>query len=135
MIKRLVVMLIILLMSVACSTSPRVSLEGTQWQLQRMNGQPVPTGMNVTMEFTADTFGGTGFCNSYGGNYRLEGNTIVVDQTVMTMMACIGDNRDQLEQTHIAALGVVATYQVDGDTLTLFDATNVARLQFVRTNT
>jgi heat shock protein HslJ len=51
---------------------------------------------------------------------------------MMTMMACLGENRDQLEQQHMAALAKVVTYQIDGDTLTLFDQQNVSLLQFVR---
>jgi heat shock protein HslJ len=50
----------------------------------------------------------------------------------MTMMACLEDNRNQLEQQHIAALGQVASYQISGDTLTLFDQSNTPLLQFMR---
>lgn len=131
---RMVIALIGLLLCVACARTPGVQLTDTRWQLQRMHGQAVPTDLNVTMDFGADTFGGQGFCNSYGGHYQIEGSTIVIDQTVMTMMACIGDNRDQLEQEHIAALEMVSTYQVEDSRLTLFDATNAPLLEFERTN-
>ena len=119
---------------VACGAVTKNDLADTQWQLQSMNGQPVPTTLTVRMDFTADTFGGVGFCNSYGGNYRREGSTLILEQTAMTMMACIGDNRDQLEQQHMAALGQVATYRIESDMLTLFDGTNQVLLQFVRVN-
>lgn len=134
MIIRWLVWLMVAVMMGACGSLAKNDLADTQWQLQAMNGQPTPTGLLVRMDFTADTFGGAGFCNNYGGNYRLEGNTLILEQTAMTMMACIGDNRDQLEQQHMAALGQVATYRVENDTLTLFDSANQAVLQFVRVN-
>jgi heat shock protein HslJ len=57
---------------------------------------------------------------------------LTLTQTVMTMMACMGDNRDQLEQQHMAALGQVVTYRIEADTLTMFNQVNVPILQFVR---
>ena len=131
---RWLVWLIVAVMIVACSSVTKNDVADTQWQLQSMNGQPVPTALTVRMDFTADTFGGVGFCNSYGGNYRLEGSALILEQTAMTMMACIGDNRDQLEQQHMTALGQVATYRIENDTLTLFDRDNQVLLQFVRVN-
>jgi heat shock protein HslJ len=119
-------------MLVACGQATTNNLADTHWQLQTMNGQSVPTGMTVSMDFTADTFGGLGFCNNYGGNYQVNGTSLTLTQTAMTMMACLGDNRDQLEQQHIAALGQVVTYHIDGDVLTLFDQANAPLLQFVR---
>jgi heat shock protein HslJ len=120
------------MMLVACGPFATNDLADTHWQLQVMNGQSVPTSIIVNMDFTADTFGGTGFCNSYGGNYQVSGNTLTLTQTVMTMMACMGDNRDQLEQQHMAALGQVVTYRIEADTLTMFNQVNVPILQFVR---
>jgi heat shock protein HslJ len=131
MMMRVLVWCIGLLIVTACASSP-APLTDTAWQLQTMNGQPVPTGLTVNMDFMADTFGGLGFCNNYGGNYQVQGTTLTLTQTSMTMMACMGDNRDQLEQQHIAALGQVVTYRIDGDVLTLFDQTNAPLLQFVR---
>lgn len=131
---RWLVWLLIAVVMVGCGSVTAKDLADTQWQLQSMNGQPVPTALTVRMDFTADTFGGVGFCNNYGGNYRREGSTLILEQTAMTMMACIGDNRDQLEQQHMTALGQVATYRVENDTLTLFDGANQPLLQFVRVN-
>lgn len=128
---RVLVWCIGLLIVTACASSS-MPLADTAWQLQTMNGQPVPTGLIVNMDFTADTFGGLGFCNNYGGNYQVQGTTLTLTQTMMTMMACIGDNRDQLEQQHVAALGKVVTYHIEEDVLTLFDQANAPLLQFVR---
>ncbi|MFN5058571.1 MAG: META domain-containing protein [Chloroflexota bacterium] len=132
MIRRLLVWMMCAVMLVGCGQFATNDLVDTKWQLQAMNGQSVPTGLTASMDFTADTFGGLGFCNNYGGNYQVRGNTLTLTQTAMTMMACLGDNRDQLEQQHMAALGKVVTYNIDGDTLTLFDQENVSLLQFVR---
>jgi heat shock protein HslJ len=134
MMIRWLVWLIVAVVMVGCGSLTTNDLADTQWQLQSMNGQSVPTGLTVRMDFMTDTFGGVGFCNNYGGNYRLEGNRLILEQTAMTMMACIGDNRDQLEQQHMAALGQVATYRIESDTLTLVDRANQSLLQFVRVN-
>lgn len=132
MLARLSVWVMFAVLLVACVQPAKNDLADTQWQLQSMNGQAVPTGIIVSMDFTTDTVGGVGFCNNYGGNYRLEGNTLILEQIVMTMMACLGDNRDQLEQEHMVALGQVATYQIEANMLTLFDSANQPLLQFVR---
>jgi heat shock protein HslJ len=132
MIGRVLAWMMCAVMLVACGPFATNDLADTTWQLQTMNGQSTPTGLTVTMDFTADTFGGFGFCNNYGGNYQVRGDTLTLTQTMMTMMACLGENRDQLEQQHMAALAKVVTYQIDGDTLTLFDQQNVSLLQFVR---
>jgi heat shock protein HslJ len=130
-IRVLMVMLCALMMT-ACGQFTPNDLVDTTWQLQSIHAQPIPAGMVVSMEFTADTFGGVSFCNNYGGSYERTGNTLVFAQTAMTMMACLEDNRSQLEQQHIAALGRVASYQISGDTLTLFDQSNTPLMQFMR---
>lgn len=131
MIHRLLALVMSVVMLAACG--PRANnLVDTHWQLQTMNGQSVPTNLIVYMDFTQDTFGGLGFCNNYGGNYQVNGSSLSLTQTVMTMMACMEDNRDLLEQQYIAALGDVVIYRIEGDVLTLFDQANAPLLQFVR---
>ena len=130
--RRLLIWIVLSTIMTGCMGLSRDTLADTRWQLQSINAQDVPAEFIVTMEFTADTFGGQGFCNSYGGNYRLTNDQIVFSQTAMTMMACIGDNRDQREQEYMAALEKVATYRVETDVLTFVDATNQPVLQFVR---
>lgn len=132
MLVRIFFVVIVALIGVACGTSLHATFDNTQWQLHTIDGRALPDALSVTMDFTAETFGGSGFCNQYGGRYRVTGNTIVLTDIASTMMACLDDSRNQLEQQHMVALGRVRTFVMKDQTLTLFDDTQQPILQFVR---
>ncbi|MBM4412473.1 MAG: META domain-containing protein [Chloroflexi bacterium] len=132
--RRMLLWMILLMTVVACAMPGGNTLANTQWQLLSMNDQTPPDGIIVNLAFTQDTFGGVGFCNNYGGNYRVSGDTLTMDQMTMTMMACIGDNRDQLEQQYVTVLQQVTTYARDENELRLLDGANRVVLRFVPLN-
>ncbi len=134
MLRRMLLWMMLLITGVACAMPGGNTLANTQWRLVSMNDQTPPDGIVVNLDFTQDTFGGVGFCNNYGGNYRVSGDTLTMDQTAMTMMACIGDNRDQLEQQYMTALLQVTTYERAENELRLFDGANRVVLRFVPSN-
>lgn len=132
--RRMLLWMILLMTVVACAMPGGNTLANTQWRLLSMNDQTPPDGIIVNLEFTQDTFGGVGFCNNYGGNYRVSGDTLTMDQMTMTMMACIGDNRDQLEQQYVTVLQQVTTFARDENELRLLDGANRVVLRFVPLN-
>jgi len=97
-------------------------LPGTQWNLVGY-GQPnaltsPAAGSRPTLDFTADQMhGGTG-CNSFGGGYTVDGQTLKPGQLMSTMMAC-ADPLMQQEAALLQLFNEVTSYQVTGQQLTL----------------
>jgi heat shock protein HslJ len=62
-------------------------------------------------------------CNSGGGQYAVDGDTITFAQIIQTDMAC-GGTRDQVEQAMAAVLagGGPVTFTLDASSLTLTSA-------------
>ena len=95
------------------------SLDGTQWNVAELDGEPVNAKGQGTLDFTNGQVSGTAFCNSFGGSYEVDGSALTLGQLVSTLMAC----EDMGPETeYFAALGKVASYRRDGSTLVLSDA-------------
>lgn len=114
------------------------SLAGTSWQATGINnGKEAVVSQAGTEKVTA-TFGddgtlsGSGGCNTYSGTYTTSGtDQITIGAIAATEMACEGPAME-IEQQYFAALGNVATYQLEGNTLTLRDATGATQVSFVQ---
>jgi heat shock protein HslJ len=115
------------------------SLAGTSWQATGINnGKEAVVSEagteKVTAMFGADgTLSGSGGCNTYSGPYTTSGtDQITIGALASTMMAC-PEPAMSIEQMYFAALGTVATYQIDGTTLTLRDADGATQATFTLT--
>jgi heat shock protein HslJ len=104
-------------------TSGDASLAGTSWLLASLGDQNALPTPAVTANFNEDgSLTGSGGCNSYSFSYELEGNKLTISSVgPVTLMAC-PDPIMQQEAAYFAALGEVATYQTQGDTLELLAA-------------
>jgi heat shock protein HslJ len=114
------------------------SLAGTSWQATGINnGKEAVVSEagteQVTATFGADgTISGSGGCNTYSGPYTTSGtDQITIGAVASTKMAC-PEPAMQIEQMYFAALGTVATYQIDGTTLTLRDADGATQASFTQ---
>ncbi|WP_244270874.1 META domain-containing protein [Thioalkalivibrio sp. ALJ1] len=72
--------------------------------------------------------GSTG-CNRLMGGYELDRDQLSFDQVATTMMACPAGMME-LERKFLDVLGDVASWQVDGEILTLIDGDGEARARF-----
>lgn len=72
--------------------------------------------------------GSTG-CNRMMGEYERDGDRLRFGQVATTMMACPGEVMG-LEREFLDALDAVASWQVEGETLTLVDGEGEARARF-----
>jgi len=98
----------------ACTTSG--SLEGTLWQMtayRNVDGEMVESlpDVKTTAQFEDGSVGGNSGCNGYNGPYQ-----------VPPMM--------EQETGYMTALGMVDTFEVDGETLTMFDEDGEVVLEF-----
>lgn len=91
----------------------------------------VPQGVTASMTFNAN--GGVDIhfgCNSGGGNYTVDGDSITFSELIQTEMACAGA-ASQVESAVISVLREDAlTFAVDANSLTLM-AANGNGLQFI----
>jgi heat shock protein HslJ len=77
----------------------------------------------VTAEFGADgQMGGSAGCNRYFASYTVDGSNLTIGQAGSTMMACEPMEVMEQEAHFLTALGAAATWQIEGDMLTISDA-------------
>ncbi len=103
-------------------------LAGTSWTATGINNGKEAVESNaqtekVTAEFGADgNLTGSGGCNTYTATYETsDPDGLKIGPVASTKMAC-EDDANTVEQQYFAALENVATYSIDGTTLTLRDA-------------
>ena len=103
--------------------APAAELSGSLWQLESIiQGEAVQSvlaGTRVTLEFGADgnATGNTG-CNFYGGSYQVDGDTLILGDSMQTLIGCREDIMAQ-ENAYLAALAATETFELTGETLTL----------------
>ena len=104
----------------ACSGGTPASFAG-EWALVSYGdaSNPTPAVPNAETSFNFDEkgqFGGNVGCNSFGAEYKVDGDQIVFGSMVSTMMFC-----DETSSQESAVLGILSDktvkYQVDGEQL------------------
>jgi heat shock protein HslJ len=102
---------------------PPTQLEGTEWVLVRYGptAAPVePLADNApTLSFDNGNLGGNTGCNHYGGDYRIEGDRLIIDELFQTLIGCPEPVMAQ-EEAYLDALRAADTFTLTGDSLTLF---------------
>lgn len=122
------------------SASSGDSLINTSWQLLSFGPSTAPVEVlpesTITLEFKeAGEMDGNGGCNTYGGSYSVDGDKLVLQQVVSTLMACADMNVTNQEQQYLQALGTVDRFEMSGDSLTLWYDSGNGVLNFtVNTN-
>ncbi|MCF6277540.1 MAG: META domain-containing protein [Anaerolineales bacterium] len=112
-------------------TSP-ASLEGTPWTLTAYADTALIAGTGFTAVFADGQIGGSAGCNSYGGEYALNGNRIEIGMLMMTEVACLEpQGLMEQEQALLAFLGGVKHWEMRDGQLFLFD-TDERTLIFVQ---
>ena len=98
------VIIVVVIISAACGNGSPIEIEGIEWILVSINGEPPIEGTNVTINFDNGGIGGNASCNTYFGDYTLEGDSISFGPLGSTLMYCEG-LMDQ-ETAFLAALGI-----------------------------
>ncbi len=116
----------------ACGSTP--SLNGTKWRLTRLAGQPALTETEVTLNLDDGALGGNDGCNSYGGSYTSEGNTLKVGTDIFsTMMYCNEQIQTQTNAFYDALLKS-ETFKLTNGKLSLFDSSGTVLVEFETLN-
>lgn len=117
---------------------PQVSvdrpLSGVHWQLVELDGHRFVTGMSMTdpyLFFTADhSISGHGGCNPISGTYLVSGDSLRINRTPATRIAC--PQGLLLEDRLFIALDAVEMFSIDArGTLELIDSGPTVRARFV----
>ncbi len=76
-------------------------------------------GTEVTATFDGEMIAGSAGCNSYGGAYALDGQTLTISDLAQTLMACADQGIMDQETAFISALISANSFTLDGDILTI----------------
>lgn len=70
---------------------PRTDLTGGEWVVDDINGAGVVDRTRATLNFGSDgRVSGNASCNSYGGDYSVDGSSITFGRMMSTRKACPG---------------------------------------------
>lgn len=107
--------ILIICLSSCGQPAGNIDLEGTQWMLVDMAGQPPLPDSGVTIAFEDGQVRGHMSCNSFSGSYSLSGNSLEFGMLMTTLMACTDDALMQQEHRMFELMGLVEEAQiVDG---------------------
>jgi heat shock protein HslJ len=132
LINTLTIITWVAILLVACGGTGGDPLNGTTWELYSM-GQysPIP-GSRITLQFEDGQVSGNGGCNSYGGEYQVNGDKIEIGMLMSTLMACVDPAMMEQETIFMGVLGNAQSFDIvdgqlqisgsDGETLTFVPA-------------
>jgi heat shock protein HslJ len=100
-----------------CNTSTPFPY-GREWELEQLNGEQVPAGTRITVQFDEANkiSSGTTSCNTFKGLFKVEGGSLRFAQQVTTKMMCPDMS---WEQKYMPALMTIDSWKVDGGKLHL----------------
>mgnify|MGYP001813724035 FL=1 len=113
--------------AIAAAQDETSELEGPVWDLIVPDDSAADVPASMALEDgTASVFAG---CNSYFGDYSLDGGSLSFGVLAGTLAAC-EPNVEEIEATFLAGLEATASYQIDGGVLTLLDESGSQVLNF-----
>ena len=132
--KKLTILLIILLITLSACSGNSVSLEG-EWTLVAYGDATNPTSalqnVETTISFGADRkFSGTVGCNTFGGEYKVNGNEMTFSNIFSTLMFCEGISDQETMVLNILS-NQTLTVEMNGNRmmLTSVDGTSLIVLE------
>jgi len=100
------------------------TLEGTPWALQQLAVDAtlteVPSDVAATLYLQDGQASGDAGCNTFSGDYSIDGDALTFGPMMSTMMICEGE-KASTEAAYLAGFPLVASYSLDGDALSLLD--------------
>jgi heat shock protein HslJ/uncharacterized protein YraI len=106
------------LRQVTISVTTNNPLANTNWAVASLNGgQAIGGGVALTLSFANDgTMGGFGGCNSFSGNYTINGISLALSISTQTGALC-GEEIDQQETAYLSNLTSAVSFEQAGTQL------------------
>ena len=104
-LKTLTLIALLSLLIYACSNADSLSLNGMSWELVAIGKHTPLADSHITLTFEDGQVSGNSGCNSFGGEYKLKGDSIEFGMLMSTMMACADSARMEQESTFMKMLG------------------------------
>jgi heat shock protein HslJ len=109
------------------SAGGATTLDNTTWNLTSIGGADIAADATPTLVFgTGGMVSGLAGCNNFIGTATVGEGTIEFGPLATTRMACADEAISQLETDYLAALDETATWTMEGDSLVLGGATELA---------
>jgi heat shock protein HslJ len=115
-------------MSAGSSASP--GLDGSAWVLSELPGMALVPQSASTLQFAAGRASGSAGCNRYTASYESGRDTLKFGTAAATRMMCATAGVMEQEQAFLSALGMVATFRMEGDRLELRSADGALAASF-----
>ena len=121
------------LLTAACAAPEdgATDLAGSQWMLERIDGDVPATPARARLSFERERLAASAGCNAIGGPWRVEGLRLIAGPLVQTEMYCEGPVWEQ-EKALSALLAAAPVMTREGDLLTLVSSGHRVRLARVR---
>ena len=116
--KKMIGFLVMIVLS-ACAGGSSASVEG-QWKLVSYNQTPAVADIETSIEFKDGQMSGNVGCNGFGGEYKVNGDSIEFGPVMSTMMFC--ENVAEQESTVLVTLQEKTSFVIDGNILTITSA-------------
>jgi len=99
----------------------QVNFDDSAWVLTAINSDTAIIGNPPTLEFEADMVSGNASCNTFGGRYQIQRETISFGPLARTEMYCVEPEgvMDQ-EQIYLDILGAAQRFELVDDILTIY---------------
>jgi heat shock protein HslJ len=100
------------------------NIKDSKWILSEWPGKTIPTVKQATLNFdTTSKISGKSFCNGFGGNAIIDGNTIKFEEIMGTMMYC--DDIGDAEKLYLEDLKATNSFKVVGNKLQLLNGSQL----------
>jgi len=96
----------------ASDVGPGVALTNSEWVVASLDGRAPLAETRISLEFEDDRVGGYAGCNWYGGTFRRDADTLVVQELSSTARACADTARMDQEAAFLSLLADVRAYEV-----------------------
>jgi heat shock protein HslJ len=114
---------LIVLTLTACATGAmEPKLEGTNWELVKIDEQLPLADTSITLKLEEGQAGGNAGCNSYGAAYEIDGDTLKLEDLMSTMMYCQAEGVMDQETDYLFFLSQVRSYAIIDGALYLSQA-------------
>lgn len=115
------IMSLLLFVLTACAGSGGdAALQGTTWELVKLGVDLPLTGTTVTIKFEDGAASGSAGCNSYSGEYQLDGDKLTIGMVASTVMACLEPGVMEQESAYLAFLQQANSHTILDDFLYIY---------------